>query len=78
MSTLSVSYRSENGRDDLHKQGEDLDGQHSGTDGSSVVRRHLGLQRREEVGALLVALKHLGHKGAGVRLSIMALKENSR
>ena len=78
MSTLSISYRSENGRDDLHKRGEDLDGQHSGTDGSSVVRRHLSLQRGEEVGALLVALKHLRYKGAGVRLSIMASKEKMK
>ena len=70
-STLSISYRSENRRDDLHKRGEDLNGQHSGADGSSVVRRHLSHQGGEEVGALLVVLKHLGHKGAGVGPSIM-------
>ena len=72
MSTLSISYRSENRRDDLHKRGEDLNSQHSGADGSPVVRRHLSHQGGEEVGALLVPLKHLGHKGAGVGLSIMA------
>ena len=71
MSTLSVSYRSENRRDDLHKRGEDLNGQHSGANGSPVVGRHLSHQGGEEVGALLVPLKHLGHKGAGVGPSIM-------